>query len=237
MSRTLRIAGRVVRRDGYIKNLASDADRGLAPRKFNDDKHESIRFLAKITPNDTIQNDLFVSYFNRNDTGSQSIAGALRGRFDYPTFLGFSIPVDYALNGLFPMEDQAGNYFTIWYGIYQCSTRTLSYASAGHPPAVALNRDGDQVTARDLATPAAPIGMFPDTAYTCDFYPVPIGGQLLLYSDGAFELPARNAEGKPWSRADFVDLCTKLAARPGWSLDALRVAAVGGEIFVHDAEP
>ena len=54
-----------------------------------------------------------------------------------------------ALNGLFPMEDQAGNYFTIWYGIYQCSTRTLSYASAGHPPAVALNRDGDQVTARD----------------------------------------------------------------------------------------
>lgn len=126
-----------------------------------------------------------------------------------------------AVNALFPMEDQAGNYFTIWYGIYQCSTRTLSYASAGHPPAVALNREGDHVTARDLATPATPIGMFPDTVYTSEIYRVPIGGQLLLYSDGGFDLPARNAEGKPWSRADFVDLCTELASRPGWSLDDL----------------
>ena len=37
----------------------------------------------------------------------------------------------------------------------------------------------------------------------------------------AFELPAEGPEGRPWSRADFVDLCAELAARPGWSLDEL----------------
>ena len=31
------------------------------------------------------------------------------------------------------MDRQGGNYFTMWYGVYQKSTRTLRYASAGHP--------------------------------------------------------------------------------------------------------
>lgn len=33
--------------------------------------------------------------------------------------------------------------------------------------------------------------MFPDSVYPCDSYQVPSGCQLLLYSDGAFELPAQ----------------------------------------------
>lgn len=125
-----------------------------------------------------------------------------------------------AVNGLFPMEDQGSSYFTIWYGIYQLSTRTLRYASAGHPPALALTPTGAGVVAAELSTPAHPIGMFADTVYSCDSYAVPPGGQLLLYSDGAFELSSALA-GKPWSRADFVSLCTELAAEPGWSLDDL----------------
>jgi serine phosphatase RsbU (regulator of sigma subunit) len=63
--------------------------------------------------------------------------------------------------------------------------------------------------------------MFPDTVYTCESYPVPLGGQLLLYSDGAFELPFESVGGTPWSQHDFVNLCTELAARPDWSLDQL----------------
>lgn len=126
-----------------------------------------------------------------------------------------------AINGLFPMEDHADSYFTIWYGVYQRSTRTLRYASAGHPPVLVLNRAGSGVEATELSTPASPIGMFADTRYTCAAYQVPPAGQLLLYSDGAFEVPALNAQGKLWCRADFVDLCTELAARPDWSLDQL----------------
>lgn len=135
-----------------------------------------------------------------------------------------------AINGLFPMEDHADSYFTIWYGIYQLSTRTVRYASAGHPPALALRFAEDGVVAEELSTPANPIGMFPDTVYTCASYQVPVGGQLLLYSDGAFEIPATNTHGKPWSREDFVALCTELAAeRSDWSLDELvdRLRALG----------
>ncbi len=43
------------------------------------------------------------------------------------------------LNRLFRMEEQGGNYFTIWYGIYDASTRTLRYASAGHPPGAGVH--------------------------------------------------------------------------------------------------
>ena len=35
------------------------------------------------------------------------------------------------LNRLFQMDRQGGNYFTIWFGVYEASTRTLRYASAG----------------------------------------------------------------------------------------------------------
>lgn len=125
------------------------------------------------------------------------------------------------LNSVFPMEDQGDSYFTIWYGVYQRSTRTLGYANAGHPPALALDRNRSGVTTFGLSTAASPIGMFADSMYTADSCQIPPGGQLLLYSDGAFELPPGNPEAKPWSRAEFVDLCTELAVRPGWSLDEL----------------
>ncbi len=126
------------------------------------------------------------------------------------------------LNGLFQMDDQADSYFTIWYGVYQRSTRTLRYASAGHPPALALNRDSDGgIAATALATPAYPIGMFADTVFTADAYRVPNGGQLLLYSDGAYELPLDDERRSRFSLDNFVSLCTELAVRPGWSLDDL----------------
>ncbi|MCW1958429.1 MAG: PAS domain S-box protein [Mycobacterium sp.] len=125
------------------------------------------------------------------------------------------------LNRLFQMEDQGDSYFTIWYGVYQRSTRTLRYASAGHPPALVLHRDPDGVTVGNLSTTASPIGMFSDSVYSADTYVVPSDGQILLYSDGAFELFAESATGKMWSRADFITLCAELAGQPDWTLDDL----------------
>ena len=132
------------------------------------------------------------------------------------------------LNGLFQMSEQGDTYFTMWYGVYQLSTRTLRYASAGHPPALALNRDGNGITATSLSTPCRPVGMFADTVYTGDSYTVPAGGQVLLYSDGAFEL-----SDSPFSQIDFVGLCAEVAGQPGWSLDdliaRLRMLSPSGE--------
>ena len=35
-----------------------------------------------------------------------------------------------ALNAMFPMEDHAGMYFTMWYGVYDRLRRELTFASA-----------------------------------------------------------------------------------------------------------
>ncbi len=125
------------------------------------------------------------------------------------------------LNELFQMTEQGGSYFTIWYGIYQRSTRTLRYASAGHPPALALtDDDSGEITATPLSTPGIPVGMFPGTTYSSAEYPVPHGAQLLLYSDGAFDLPVRPAD-RAWQIEEFVALCTRVAQHPDWTLDDL----------------
>ncbi|HPX38377.1 MAG TPA: SpoIIE family protein phosphatase [Mycobacterium sp.] len=125
------------------------------------------------------------------------------------------------LNRLFPMESQGGNYFTAWYGVYQPSTRTLRYASAGHPPALALIGGPNGVEHTELATAAIPVGVMADAAFTSGTYVVPAGTDVLLYSDGAYELSL--TDGTWMSLAKFVDLCARIAATDDWTLDTLVV--------------
>lgn len=127
----------------------------------------------------------------------------------------------YKLNKLFQMDEQGGTYFTMWYGVYQASTRILRYASAGHPPALAFHRDGETTSVTSLSTRSVPIGMFGNTVFTSAAYTVPRGGQLLIYSDGAFELENDTDERQLLSHEDFIKLYAALAARPHWSLDTL----------------
>jgi PAS domain S-box-containing protein len=124
------------------------------------------------------------------------------------------------LNQLFQMDRQNHHYFTMWIGVYEASTRALRYASAGAPPAIAFSTEGpDSLSYIELSTPAAPVGVFEDTVYTSAIYPVPHGCRLLVYSDGASELPL--ASGRQLTSQDFVKLCSRRAGSPGWSLDGL----------------
>lgn len=120
------------------------------------------------------------------------------------------------LNRLFQMDQQGGNYFTIWYGVYQRSTRTLRYATAGHPPALALSGGATH----RLSTDGIPIGVLEDAEFQTASYPVPPGQNLLIYSDGAFEFEL--PDGRQWSLPEFADLCSATATgSPDWTLDAL----------------
>lgn len=121
------------------------------------------------------------------------------------------------LNRLFQMDQQAGNFFTIWYGVYQPSTRTLRYAGAGHPPAIVLTADGSDPVR--LPSESIPIGVLEDTTFDTHSYPVPPDTSLLLYSDGAFELDLR--DGRQWNLEGFIDLCARTAAAPHWTLEGL----------------
>ena len=118
-----------------------------------------------------------------------------------------------ALNQQFGMDQHDGNYFTIFYGVYQRSSATLLYSNAGHPPALLLT--GGQVT--ELPSQSFPVGMFDDTPFTTATVPIPPGSQLLLYSDGAYELPLD--DGGQWPLRAFVELCTRLGGSPDWTLD------------------
>lgn len=125
-----------------------------------------------------------------------------------------------ALNRMFQMEKQGNHYFTIWYAVYQASTRTLRYASAGAPPAFAFEpRAQGGYGVVELSTPATPIGMFPDSRFTSGSYPVPAGCRLLIFSDGAHELALH--EGRQMTLADFKDLATRRATSARWWIDDL----------------
>ena len=58
------------------------------------------------------------------------------------------------LNRSFQMKDHAGKFFSVWYGVYSRSKRTITYANAGHPPALLLTRANDAVRLTQDIAPA-----------------------------------------------------------------------------------
>ena len=140
------------------------------------------------------------------------------------------------LNHLFAMEHQNDHYLTMWFGIYQASTRSLRYASAGAPPALAFNPEsGEAVAVTELFTTAAPVGAFADTVFSSSTYHVPLGCRMLIYSDGASEI--NFDDGEQLTGGNFKTLATRVAISSGWSLDdligALRALAPLG-VFEDD---
>ncbi|MBU3752097.1 MAG: serine/threonine-protein phosphatase [Mycobacterium sp.] len=119
------------------------------------------------------------------------------------------------LNRRFRMEDHNGHYLTIFYGVYRRSTRALSYAGAGHPPALVLSGGQPQW----LTSQSPPVGMFGDTEFTSQTHVLQAGARLLVYSDGAFEF--ERADGGQFSVAQFAELCHAVADEPGQPLDAI----------------
>lgn len=106
------------------------------------------------------------------------------------------------LNELFQMEDHAGLYFTIWYGVYDTRTRWLNFASGGHHPAYLITEDRSESI--PLHTRNVIIGAMPTMDFCQASVKVPPGASLFVFSDGVFEI-IDNAE-KQWRIDDFVDL-------------------------------
>jgi sigma-B regulation protein RsbU (phosphoserine phosphatase) len=113
------------------------------------------------------------------------------------------------LNEMFQMDRQDGKYFTIWYGVYRPSDRKLAYCNAGHPPA--LLRSGGVLHQLEVDGPA--VGMVPDLPYDTRTAEVAEGAELLVYSDGVFEI--EKPDGQMWQYADFVEHIGPELARGG----------------------
>jgi sigma-B regulation protein RsbU (phosphoserine phosphatase) len=75
---------------------------------------------------------------------SVSVMNTLRSQTLPDTNFKDSKQVLESLNMAFPSEDNNDMFFTIWYGVYRKSTRELTYASGGHPPALLLGEDSTE---------------------------------------------------------------------------------------------
>jgi serine phosphatase RsbU (regulator of sigma subunit) len=106
------------------------------------------------------------------------------------------------LNKMFPMESHGSMFFTMWYGVYQPSTRTLRYASAGHHPAYLVA--ADRLTSMPLVTRSLGIGMMDEVQYEAQTTTVPPGATLYVFSDGVFEVML--PDGNRWTLDDFLPL-------------------------------
>lgn len=87
----------------------------------------------------------------------------------------------------------ADRYATLFYGVFDGTTRTLRYVNAGHNPPVVIRRDGslDWLEAGGL-----PVGIFPDSTYEQGAVQLHAGDLIVAYTDGLVE--AVNPAGDQW---------------------------------------
>ncbi len=95
-----------------------------------------------------------------------------------------------ALNAAFPMEENHGHFFTIWYGVYDSRTRELTFSVAGHHPAIMIEPQSQEAV--DLGTRNLMIGVMPDVEFDVGAHLIPPGSRLYIFSDGAFEINGPN---------------------------------------------
>jgi sigma-B regulation protein RsbU (phosphoserine phosphatase) len=113
-----------------------------------------------------------------------------------------------SLNAENPMTDQ-GDYFTIWVGVLQLSTRILRFASAGHPGAILVRKDGSSVV---LGGKTWPTGFSPDEIYSTNSISLANHDRLYVFSDGIYEV--FNGDNEIWGRQRLQASLVSLSTRP-----------------------
>ena len=81
-------------------------------------------------------------------------------------------------------------FVTLFHGVYDSSTRLLTYTNAGHNPPVVARRDG---TVERLTTGGMVTGIFEEASYAEGSIGLEPGDRLVLFTDGITE--ARSAAG------------------------------------------
>ena len=92
----IRIAGDMLNQDGFIDNKTPVNGND----ELSDDEHFSGRLSIRLRPNDMFLNDTVIDYYDADNQPKQESLKYLRPRYNYQTFLGFAVPVDYAKAGI-----------------------------------------------------------------------------------------------------------------------------------------
>jgi sigma-B regulation protein RsbU (phosphoserine phosphatase) len=167
---------------------------------------------------------------------SVSVLNVLRSKTLADTVLKNPAQTLETLNMTFPAEKHNDMFFSLWYGIYHTVSRTLTYASAGHPPALMFS--DKKTKGRNmirLRTHNNVIGGMPDITYQQDVHHVDYGGSLYLFSDGVYEITRK--DGSLWRLAEFESFLANPHTQEHEAIDSLYYQTLSinkGEAFEDD---
>jgi sigma-B regulation protein RsbU (phosphoserine phosphatase) len=102
------------------------------------------------------------------------------------------------LNNLFQMKRHNNLFFTIWYGVYNINSRILKYSSAGHPPALYIFGNDENVS---LSQKNPFIGGINDFNFVDDKLNIEKNSVLYIYSDGVYEI--FKPDGTIWEQSEL----------------------------------
>jgi sigma-B regulation protein RsbU (phosphoserine phosphatase) len=91
-----------------------------------------------------------------------------------------------ALNDAFQGAQHGYKFFTIWYGVYHTGQRRLTYASGGHPSAMAVVPGEPEPLIFPATGPV--MGIMPGTKFPAVSSAIAPGARLFIFSDGVFEV-------------------------------------------------
>ncbi|UCD80311.1 MAG: PP2C family protein-serine/threonine phosphatase [Desulfobacterales bacterium] len=137
-----------------------------------------------------------------------------------------------ALNSAFPSEKNNDMFFTIWYGVYNKSSQSLTYASGGHPPALLFGGTPSEKSEMTmLGTKNHVIGGVSDLAYKQGTQKVDNPSCMYIFSDGVYEIP--KVDGSMWRLKEFAEF-VKQSNRTGNS-DIERIYKYARNLNRYDA--
>jgi len=98
------------------------------------------------------------------------------------------------LSNIYPMDPKTGKYFTIWYGVFHRKSRELTYAGAGHPPALLIRAGADIAEELESTGPFIGIEGMPYENTKLTLGPK---DRIYLFSDGVYEIRDHES-GRMW---------------------------------------
>src|SRR5580698_5384812 len=112
-----------------------------------------------------------------------------------------------------------GTFVTAFYGIFDPSTRVLTYSCAGHNPPLMRRCSQQEVSKLDGAQ-QMPLGVMEETTFPNHSEQLRPGDQIIFYTDGITE--ATNANGEMFGTQRLDDVLSECSSEPGEIIESVR---------------
>ena len=224
--------------------LAWDVQRRLFPERAPDLAQTEL--FGRTLPSRTVSGDYY-DFFEREDGTVDVVVADVCGKGMAASILAASVQSAFQawagerftperlaarLNDLVHRRTSPEKFITAILALYDPRTGELSFANAGHNPAILLRADGSHEL---LGAQGPPLGLFPGTTYGCEARTLAPGDLLVLYTDGVTE--AANPEEEEFGLDRLVTLVREASARPVADVEAAigeGLAAFAAGVPFHD---